>query len=302
MQRKKNKSWQRKDLRKRIRYGQNFIKNPEIAKELVARAGLTQNDLVIEIGPGNGIFTFELVKVVREVIAYEVDLEMAEKLKDATATNLKVVCQDFLNAELPAEPFKCFANLPYNRTADIVRALKGCEHMVEACLAVQLEAAQKYTGIPKETESSILAKSQFDLVMFHNFKREDFEPVPNVECAMFQMIRKAKPVFSESDSDAFEEFVQYGYRSTKGNLKSAYKKIFSHTQWKKLSSDLSFPLKAHATQLTFRQWKGLYDYFDIGVSREKKLESNLVKVIAVDSMRKKNNCSDNFREKSTGSR
>jgi len=265
-------------LRKRIRYGQNFIKDQELARKLVQLSGLGPENTVVEVGPGIGVFTQELLEVCNKVIAYEIDDSLVRFLRRRFRKNrnFEIVECDFRSISLPNKPFSCFANLPFNITAEVFRKLKGAYHLEEAFLVMQLEAAQKYTGIPKTTETSVLAKVAFDLSILHVFERSDFEPIPKVECAMLQMKRLSNPVLDPADTEEFDLFVQYAFRATKPSLKSAFKHVFTHDQWKRLGKDLEFERSVTATQLTFEQWVGLYRYFKVGVEPEKKTREGLV--------------------------
>lgn len=259
-------------VRKRIRYGQNFIKAPDLAASIVARADLSSDEVVIEVGPGEGIFTVELAKRVGRVVAYEIDTDLATRLRKLTTRlpNVEVVTGDFLECPMPDGPFSTFSNLPFNITADAVRRFKSAPDLRCAYLGVQREAAQKHCGDPVETESSILAKPWFEFCWFHHFDREDFEPVPAVDVDIFRMARRDHPLLPPEDREAYTRFVRYGFRSTKADLKAGFSKVFSYTQWKRLARDLHFPVNALPTQLNVDQWTSLYRYFTAGVTDDKK--------------------------------
>lgn len=260
-------------VRKRIRYSQNFIKDPELAASIVARTDLAADEVVVEVGPGEGIFTVPLAKRVGRVVAYEIDSDLATRLRRLTAklSNVQVVTGDFLKARLPDGPFATFSNLPFNITSDAIRRFKSAPGLRCAYFFVQREAAQKHCGDPSETESSILSKPWFVFCLFHRFDREDFDPVPAVDVDIFRMARRDHPLLPPEDREAYTRFVRHGFRSTKPNLKAGFSEVFSYTQWKRLARDLHFPIKAVPSQLTVEQWVGLYRYFKAAVSDETKL-------------------------------
>ena len=122
---------------------QNFIKHRSLVDELVAESGLSSSDLVVEIGPGKGIITVELAKTAREVIAIEKDPALAMWLtkKFENFSNLKIVEGDFLNYELPTEPYKIVSNIPFSITSEILNKILLSERMPdEMYLILQLEA------------------------------------------------------------------------------------------------------------------------------------------------------------------
>ncbi|MBR2600829.1 methyltransferase, partial [Candidatus Saccharibacteria bacterium] len=97
---------------------QHFLRNPRIALMLIGHSNIKKRDLVVEIGAGSGVITSALAKRCRQVIAVETDHETAEKLRANLAKynieNVTVVEQDFLEFQLPAEPYKVFANPPFH--------------------------------------------------------------------------------------------------------------------------------------------------------------------------------------------
>ena len=104
------------------------------------------------------------------------------------------------------------------------------------------EAAEKYTGVSKTTQSSVLMKPWFRLKITRHFKRTDFSPPPRVDVVMLHIVRRATALISSRDHPINERFVKCGFSARRKNLKLNYKNIFNHKQWKKLSRDLEFPM------------------------------------------------------------
>ncbi|MEM7801113.1 MAG: rRNA adenine N-6-methyltransferase family protein, partial [Chloroflexota bacterium] len=103
----------------KLSHGQNFFKDSKTVRKLVKLARLSDQDLVIEIGPGEGVITRELADAAGRVIGVEFDRGLASRLKIdfAAAGNVEIVWFNFLKFKLPAEPYKLFANIPFNLTA-----------------------------------------------------------------------------------------------------------------------------------------------------------------------------------------
>lgn len=135
---------------------------------------------------------------------------------------------------------------------------------------VQKEAAWKFTGNPTETEVSVLAKPWFTLEILREFRRTDFEPVPSVDVVLLHIAKRDQPLVSLSNARSYQKFVKFGFEAWKKDLKTAYKGVFTYEQWKRLSKNLSFPLKATPVELRFEQWLGLFEYFLTGVIDSKK--------------------------------
>jgi 23S rRNA (adenine-N6)-dimethyltransferase len=264
--------------RKQISLAQNFLRSPKLVHRLVRMSRIGLSDTVYEIGPGNGIITAALASVAGQVIAIEKDSELVRRLRlrFRPVENVEIVEKDFLNYSFahvdvpsvcvgrptPLSHFKMFANIPYNRTAETVRKiLHERSRLCEAYLIIQKEAAMKFSGCPRETLFSILAKPLFDLQIMLQLKRTDFRPVPNVDSVLLSIKRRNSPLLEASDVELYREFVQYGFGRWKPNLRLAFKNVFTYKQWKRLARDLNFPLNATPTELNVEQWLGLYQRF-----------------------------------------
>jgi len=237
---------------------------------LVRMSKIGLSDTVYEIGPGNGIITAALASVAGQVIAIEHDPELVRRLRERfrPVENVEIVEMDFLNYSFrprnrqAISEYKIFANIPYNRTAQIIRKiLHERSNLCEAYLIMQKEAAKKFSGSPRETLFSILVKPFFDLQILLQLKRTYFWPVPNVDSVLLSIKRRASPLIEAQDVALYREFVQYGFERWKPNLKLAFKNVFTYQQWKRLARDLGFSLNATPTDLSAEQWLGLYQGF-----------------------------------------
>jgi 23S rRNA (adenine-N6)-dimethyltransferase len=248
-----------------IRLAQNFLTSPKLVRRLVELSTIGSSDTVYEIGPGNGIITAALAHVAKHVIAIEKDPRLVRCLRERFRLydNVEIVEKDFLayslrtaNAKLDA---KLFANIPYNHTAQILRRiLQERSNVNEAYLILQKEAAQKFSGSPRETLCSILAKPFFEFQIVTPLKRTDFKPVPNVDSVLLSIKRRRHSLLATHEVAPFRDFVQYGFKRWKPNLRLAYKHVVTYKQWKRLARDLGFPLNATPTELSFEQWLDLY--------------------------------------------
>jgi 16S rRNA A1518/A1519 N6-dimethyltransferase RsmA/KsgA/DIM1 with predicted DNA glycosylase/AP lyase activity len=252
-----------------IRLAQNFLRSPGLVRRLVSMSRIGPSDTVYEIGPGNGIITAALASVARQVIAIEKDPDLVRRLRERfrPLDNVVIVEKDFVAYSFRARHtrtsgFKIFANIPYNSTAQILRKiLYERSNLNEAYLILQKEAAKKYSGCPRETLLSLLAKPFFEFQMLSDLRRTDFWPIPNVDSVLLSIKRRTRPLIEPQDLAPYRDFVQYGFGRWKPNLKLAFKHVFTYQQWKHLARDLAFPLNATPTELSFHQWLDLYRAF-----------------------------------------
>ena len=106
----------------RIFYAQNFLRDSCLVASLLARCGIDHNDVVYEIGPGKGVITEQLARRCKQVVAIEKDPRLSALLLQQFADRPNVTIHecDFLHYHLPREPYKVFANIPFNITTAIV--------------------------------------------------------------------------------------------------------------------------------------------------------------------------------------
>ena len=264
---------------RQICLAQNFLRSPKLVRRLVGMSTIGPSDMIYEIGPGNGIITAELASVARRVIAIEKDPDLVRRLRERfrVLENVEIVEKDFLDysfhtrvvngAPFPAageqsSQYKLFANIPYNITARILRkVIDERSNLGDVYLILQKEAAEKFSGWPRETLFSILAKPFFEFQILFRLRRIDFWPVPNVDSVLLSIRRRTRPLLETRDVGPYRDFVQYGFGGWKPNLKLAFKNVFTYKQWKRLARDLDIPLNATPTDLSFEQWLGLYRGF-----------------------------------------
>ncbi len=155
-----------------------------------------------------------------------------------------------------------FSNIPFNITSEIIRKLLYAKTPpIDSYLVMQEEAASKFSGTPKETEFSVLVKPWFVLTIIRKFRRTDFEPVPSVDVVLLNIKKRDKPLISRDNTANYRKFVKLGFEAWKKDLVTAYKRLFTYEQWKRLSRDLGFAKEVTSTQLTFEQWLGIFERF-----------------------------------------
>ena len=177
-------------------YGQHFLVDPNILDVIGRLAELEPADVVLEIGPGQGVLTGYLARLVRRVHAIEIDRALEPTLKDLPP-NVDVVFGDALEIELPQDATKLVANLPYNvATPLIVESLNGLPRIGLWCVMVQREVADRFFARPGTKEYgavSVLIQLAAERTGFHAVSRTVFRPPPNVDSALVAFRRTALP-------------------------------------------------------------------------------------------------------------
>lgn len=209
----------------RRRLSQNFLADPGTARWVVRLAGLTSDDLVVEVGPGEGAITRFLARAARRVIAHELDPRLAERLADRyrdPAQGVRVVRGDFTRARPPREPFSVVGNIPYSRTADIVRWCLEAPALTSATLVTQLEYARKRTGAyGRWSRLTVLTWPWWSWQLAGRIGRDRFRPVPRVDAGVLILRRRTAPLVPWARRSEYRRLVELGFGGVGGSLSAS---------------------------------------------------------------------------------
>ncbi len=187
---------------------QNFLTSSKTINALLNKTTICKDDIVLEIGAGKGHITRALSNVAYKVLTYEIDGNLAEKLKPKLPQNVRLIQGDFLCSALPKIEYKVFANIPFSITTEIVRKLTDAEHGPKAMwLVMEKGAAKRFCGQPYETLSSLQIKPYYETKICYHLRREDFHPAPRVDCVMVEFIKKTQPDLPYTQKKAFGVFI-----------------------------------------------------------------------------------------------
>src|SRR5687768_3623936 len=115
-------------MRPKKKWGQNFLRNRGAVEKIVAAIEPRPDELVLEIGPGEGALTDKVLALPNRVIALEIDPDLAARLRAKYGDRLEIRNEDAVDAELPATPFRAVGNLPYNVGTPILRRIIADPH------------------------------------------------------------------------------------------------------------------------------------------------------------------------------
>lgn len=251
---------------------QNLFRDPKLVAHLVGLAKIGPKDTVVDIGAGRGIITAELAKVSGRVIAVEVDPEMAVELKRefAVCPNVEVYLVDIRRFALPQGDYKVFANVPFHITSDIVyQLLYYSSPPVAAYLVLAKEAAEKFAGVPRETQFSVLAKPWFEFKILRELRPSDFSPEPEVAVVLLEIVKRGVSLVSLPEEALYKGLIKFAFGTWRKDLKAGLGRIFTYNQWKRLAEDNGFEVHAKPTDLTFSQWLAIFKFLEQGVDSVK---------------------------------
>jgi 16S rRNA (adenine1518-N6/adenine1519-N6)-dimethyltransferase len=188
--------------------GQNFLIDPNILRNIVSHANLTENSGAIEVGPGIGALTEHLARAAKKVVSFEIDQRLLPVLEDTLSPydNVKIVHSDILKADVPAviaeempgiEDIMVVANLPYYVTTPILMKLINDRLPIRGFVVMmQKEVADRITAKPgTKAYGSLSIAIQYyctaEVAMV--VPKTVFMPQPNVDSAVIRLIRHEKP-------------------------------------------------------------------------------------------------------------
>lgn len=135
------------------KWGQNFLRNHDAARRIVDAVQPAEGEIVLEIGPGEGVLTEQLLTLGRPVVAVEIDPRLAARLQAKFAhADFTLIHGDATEVELPDRPFRAVGNLPYNVATPILRRTVASPFVRRAVFMVQKEVAERLVAKPA-TES-----------------------------------------------------------------------------------------------------------------------------------------------------
>jgi 16S rRNA (adenine1518-N6/adenine1519-N6)-dimethyltransferase len=208
--------------------GQNFLKDQAVLEKIIQAADLKPEDSVIEIGPGTGVLTEELLKHARKIVAVEKDKALAERLNSRLRENkkIKIISGDILKINLPElikennfQDYKVVANIPYYITSPIIQLFLETEFPPrEMILTVQKEVAERICA--SSGQMSILAVSvQYyarpELLFYVD--KKSFWPVPEVDSAVIHITHSIEHGTKEEIRNFFR-IVKAGFASKRKTL------------------------------------------------------------------------------------
>lgn len=206
--------------------GQHWLKDRLVLEHIADCADVNADDTVLEIGPGLGTLTSELLRRAKNVIAVEFDPNLAQKLPGQfPGKNLTVYNEDILKFDLSQLPagYKVVANVPYYITSKIVQKLMTAENKpATTVLLVQKEVAVRIAAKPGDMSIlAISAQVYATATLGDVVPAALFTPPPKVDSQVVVLKTREAPLVSVGDEKAFFRVVKAGFSSKRKKLRSS---------------------------------------------------------------------------------
>ncbi len=213
--------------RAKKRFGQNFLIDTKVVKDVVAAAELTKGDKVFEIGPGTGVLTQALVDSGAHVTAMEIDPDLIVDLRAFFGDSLELIEGDVMN-ELVSQPilekiapYSLVSSLPYNITSDVLRRfLTRDPKPKKIVLIVQKEVADRVSGVNDMSLLSVVCQLYAVCTKVRNVKPGSFRPIPGVDSAILklELYEKEHPLLQGMDPERVIRLAKSGFSSRRKQL------------------------------------------------------------------------------------
>ena len=259
------------------KFGQNFLIDGHVLDKIIAGAGVTKDDMVLEIGPGIGTMTQYLAEAAGKVVAVEIDRNLLPILKETLADydNVKVIHADVLSLDLEklvqeengGRPIKVVANLPYYITTPIIMALFE-QHvpLTNVTVMVQKEVAARMKSGPGSKDYgalSLAVQYYAEPYIVANVPCNCFMPRPNVDSAVIRLTRYEEPPVQVKDEKMLFKIIRASFnqrrKTLQNGLNNSSELNFTKDQIAAAIAEAGFSPSVRGEALTLEQFARLTD-------------------------------------------
>ncbi len=247
------------------RLGQHFLTGTWAAKQLTAAIAVRPREKILEVGPGKGALTKELLATGAPVVAIEKDGALITVLnetfkEEVAAGQLTLVGEDIRNfdsAQSHLSPYVVAANIPYYITGEIIRQFLTARVQPRAmALLIQKEVAERI--IARDSKESILSvsvKAYGTPKMVAKVRKGNFSPPPSVDSAILLVDNISRHFFNDIGENLFFKIVRAGFSSKRKLLAGNLSNIFEKEKVALAFLEVKLPAKIRAEDVSLEQWK-----------------------------------------------
>jgi len=219
----------RSDYRTKKRFGQHFLHDRSVIDKIIAAAKLDLEQEVVEIGPGLGVLTDQLLPATKHVHVMEIDRDLIERLEARQDSRLTVHAGDVLKLHwakiLPDPPYTLVANLPYNISSQIVfRLIEDRQMFQRMVLMFQREVGERLVAEPGGKDYgilSVLCQLWYDIDVVSLVKPGAFNPPPKVDSIVLHFKPLLQPRVDPIDETFFQRVVKAAFTQRRKTLRNS---------------------------------------------------------------------------------
>lgn len=227
----KTSYWLKKfNIKLKKKYGQNFLAEDTIAKKIVKKANIKEEDFIIEIGTGAGTLSEEIIQESKTLLSFEIDETLKDLLKErfCDENKIDIVFKDFLSVDISQYDNKkpiYLANIPYNISSPILEKIfLETPNFKRAYLMVQKEFGERILGLYKKDFSPLTVFSQYfcDVRNVLEIPKSAFIPMPKIDSLVIEFKPHNKYDLNSKD---FMKFVKTCFSMRRKTIKNNLKRI-----------------------------------------------------------------------------
>lgn len=247
--------------------GQHFLRSTRALEKIIEAGEISEKDIILEIGPGEGVLTEQLLARSSQLIAIEKDDDLYEFLKkkfekEIASEKLILIHDDILNfdlSKLKAISYKLIANIPYNITGAIL----------EKFLSVKTQPSLMVLLVQKEVADRIVARDGKESILSMSVKvygkpryiervlAGSFVPAPQVDSAIIKIEHISKGFFTNFSEVEFFKLLNAGFKAKRKKLQSNLSVIFDKNTVKKTFQTLNIDENTRAEDVAIETWQKL---------------------------------------------
>lgn len=261
------------------KFGQNFLIDTHVLDKIIAAAGVTKDDCVLEIGPGIGTMTQYLAENARHVVAVEIDSNLIPILKETLGEyeNVTVIHDDILKADInqiteqynSGRPIKVVANLPYYITTPIIMGLFENKVPIDnITVMVQKEVADRMQVGPGSKDYgalSLAVQYYAEPYIVANVPPNCFMPRPSVGSAVIRLTRHKEPPVKAEDPGLMFRLIRASFNQRRKTLQNGLNNSpevpYTKEQIAEAIESLGLGPSVRGEALTLEQFASLSNYF-----------------------------------------
>jgi 16S rRNA (adenine1518-N6/adenine1519-N6)-dimethyltransferase len=238
---KTNEIINRYDFAFKKNFGQNFLIDERVLNKIISAADITENDTVLEVGPGIGTLTQALAKAAGKVIAVEIDKTLVPILGEVLSDfdNIEIINEDILKVDVAAiaeanggKPLKLVANLPYYITTPIIMGILEKKLPVESItVMIQKEVALRMQASPSTKDYgalSLAVQYYCEPYLVANVPQNCFMPRPNVDSAVIRLTPHKNPPVQAENEELMFKLIKTAFSQRRKTLLNC---IFNSGEW-----------------------------------------------------------------------
>ena len=228
----------------RKRFGQNFLVDQQIIRDIIFAIGPAENDVMVEIGPGLGALTRPLLASLKQLHVVEIDRDIVQRLhNEFSPKRLTVHEADALKFDFASigDRFRIAGNLPYNISTPLLFHLSEFStHVIDMHFMLQKEVVERMVAEPGTKDYgrlSVMLQYNFEMEYLFTVPPESFRPAPKVESAIVRMIPIPVPKHPLQDYPLFAKIVAAGFGQRRKTLRNTLHEFLSPEDFAQLELD-----------------------------------------------------------------